>query len=45
MDYKEYKKGELPNFPNIEDLGPRPWGTEELLVLVPGKYMLKKTFD
>lgn len=42
MDYKEYKKGELPNFPNIEDLGPRPWGTEELLVLVPGKYMLKK---
>ncbi|MDB2338302.1 cupin domain-containing protein [Amylibacter sp.] len=42
MDYKDYIKGGMPNFPNITDMGPRPWGTEELLVLVPGKYMLKK---
>ena len=31
-----------PNFLKPEDLGPRPWGTEELLCHVPGKYMIKK---
>ena len=29
-------------FPQPEDLGPREWGTETLLLLVPGKYTLKK---
>lgn len=36
------KKGEQPIFPDPESVGPRPWGQEELLVLVSGKYMLKK---
>lgn len=35
-------KGAQPLFPTPESVGARPWGTEELLVLVPGKYMLKK---
>lgn len=38
----ELKKGEQPSFPEAESVGARPWGTEELLVLVPGKYMLKR---
>jgi mannose-6-phosphate isomerase len=38
----EYKKGAQPVFPEPESVGPRPWGEEELLVLVPGKYMLKR---
>lgn len=42
MDHKGYKPKQLPKFPKSENLGERPWGTEELLVLVPGKYMLKK---
>lgn len=37
-----YNKGLRPSFPETQDLGERPWGKEELLVLVPGKYMLKK---
>ena len=37
-------KGAQPNFPKPENVGDRPWGTEELLVLSPGKYMLKKLF-
>ena len=36
------KKGAQPIFPEIENMGPRPWGQEELLVLVPGEYMLKR---
>jgi len=39
---KEYEPGAMPIFPKVEDVGPRPWGKEELLVLVPGKYMLKR---
>jgi mannose-6-phosphate isomerase-like protein (cupin superfamily) len=39
---KDYKPKGQPIFSNAEDVGPRPWGKEELLVLVPGKYMLKK---
>ena len=38
----ERLKGAQPHFPTPESVGARPWGTEELLVLVPGKYMLKK---
>ena len=38
----ERLKGAQPHFPAPESVGARPWGTEELLVLVPGKYMLKK---
>ena len=34
--------GEQPVFLEPQDLGERPWGKEELLVLVPQKYMLKK---
>ena len=37
-----YKLGAQPNFFKAEDLGERPWGKEELLVLVSDKYMLKK---
>jgi len=29
-------------FPNSEDMGPRTWGTETLLALVPGKFSLKR---
>ena len=42
MGPAEYKIGVKPRFPEIEDMGERPWGKEELLVLVPGKYMLKR---
>ena len=42
MEPKEYLKGEQPIFAEPEDLGARPWGKEELLILVEGKYMLKK---
>ena len=31
-------------FPQAEDLGPRDWGTETLLVLVSGEFSLKKLF-
>ena len=33
-----------PKFPKPESVGDREWGTEELLVLVSGKYSLKKIF-
>lgn len=36
------KIGSQPNFPQIIDLGPRPWGTEELLFIADGKFMMKK---
>ena len=42
MEAQNYIKGGKPNFPQIEEVGKRPWGKEELLVLVPGKYMLKR---
>ena len=38
----EYKSKTSPIFPEPRDLGKRPWGKEELLVLIPGKFMLKK---
>ena len=41
-NYDDYKPRQQPNFFVPEDLGERPWGKEELLVLVRGKYMLKK---
>ncbi len=31
-------------FPQPEDMGPRDWGKETLLVLVPGEFSLKKLF-
>lgn len=37
-----YKPKSQPIFSIAKDMGERPWGVEELLVLVPGKYMLKK---
>lgn len=37
-----YKPYSQPVFSTPCDMGERPWGKEELLVLVPGKYMLKK---
>ena len=33
-----------PKFPKPESIGARDWGTEDLLVLVSGKYTLKKIF-
>lgn len=38
----EHKPCRQPKFSTATDLGSRPWGKEELLVLVPGKYMLKR---
>lgn len=31
-------------FPEAEDMGPRDWGVETLLALVPGEFSLKKLF-
>ena len=33
-----------PNFPSPQSVGDRPWGQEDLLVLIPGKLMLKRLF-
>ncbi len=33
-----------PKFPKPQSVGKREWGTEDLLVLVSGKYTLKKIF-
>jgi quercetin dioxygenase-like cupin family protein len=33
-----------PKFPKPESVGDREWGAEELLVLVSGKYSLKRIF-
>jgi mannose-6-phosphate isomerase-like protein (cupin superfamily) len=33
-----------PKFPKPESVGSRDWGSEDLLVLVSGKYTLKKIF-
>ena len=41
---KEYLPNHQPNFPEAEIVGPRPWGTEKLLCLVPGKYMVKELY-
>ena len=38
----ELKKGAQPIFPESESVGPRPWGTEDLLFISEGKFMLKK---
>ncbi len=39
------KKNHLqPKFPKPQSVGEREWGTEDLLVLVSGKYTLKKIF-
>ena len=32
----------IPNLPEPESVGPRPWGEEILLALVPEKYMVKR---
>ena len=32
------------NFPHPEDMGPRDWGVETLLAIVPGNFSLKKLF-
>lgn len=40
----ELKKGSQPVFPKIESVGPRPWGTEDLLFISDGKFMMKKLF-
>ena len=36
------KKNINVEFPTLEDLGHRDWGSETLLALVPGKYSLKR---
>lgn len=41
---KEYLRNQQPNFPKPEIVGPRSWGVEKLLCLVPGKYMVKELF-
>ena len=41
-EISDLKKGIQPNFPEPESVGDRPWGKEDLLVLVPKKYMLKR---
>ena len=33
-----------PIFPAVESVGPRPWGTEDLLFISEGKFMMKKLF-
>jgi len=38
----DYRPKSQPIFSKAQDVGARPWGKEELLVLVPGKYMLKR---
>lgn len=40
----ELKKGQQPVFPKIESVGPRPWGSEDLLFVSEGKFMMKKLF-
>lgn len=40
----ERKKGKQPLFPQPESVGERDWGTEDLLFLSPGRFMLKKLF-
>jgi mannose-6-phosphate isomerase len=37
-------KRPVVRFPAPEDLGPRQWGDELLLVLAPGKYTMKRLF-
>lgn len=37
-----FEIGQQPIFPAPKDLGPRPWGKEELLLNANGKFMLKK---
>ena len=44
MDINEYRPKTQPNFPKPESVGDRPWGTETLLCLVSGKFMLKELF-
>ena len=41
---KKNKKLLQPHFPDTESVGPRDWGTEDLLILVPKKFMLKRLF-
>ena len=38
----EHKPGSKPKFCSPKDMGARPWGKEELLVLVSAKFMLKR---
>ena len=46
MEPEKKQKAEQPNggaeFPKEEDVGPRDWGREILIGLVPGKYSFKK---
>ena len=37
-------KCKQPLFPQPESVGPRDWGSEDLLFVSPGKFMLKKLF-
>jgi len=41
---EELKKFARPEFPQAEKVGDRDWGEEDLLVLSPGKYIMKKMF-
>lgn len=38
----DLRKGAQPEFPAPVSVGERPWGTEDLLVLVSKKFMLKR---
>ena len=40
----EMKNNPVAKFPVSESVGDRAWGAEELLVLIPGKLMLKRLF-
>jgi len=41
---KNLKKNQKVKFPRPQSLGSRDWGTEDLLVLVSGKFSLKRIF-
>jgi len=43
-NFSGIKLNKKPIFSKPKTLGRRPWGKEELLVLIPGKLMLKKLF-
>lgn len=44
MDEKHLNRFKLPHFPDPQSVGERPWGREDLLLLVSGKFMLKRLF-
>lgn len=41
-DTSGYIRGQVPNFPAAESIGNRDWGSENLLCLVSGAFMMKE---